>query len=266
MHQVVNLPYGAVLLKNFLTREQQTALINDIANTHNKTGNNIGECSYAPNALFTYNAGTRMPYVISAEKSPQITNILNFGEAIANVINDLKKTDCYKSSIYKFKISDHDRMQADSIYCVSYNDAGHCYRHTDLWGSWVVGASFGLSCDFRYGLNKTRADNFIRVDESNYDDFTSFKSLKKIKLMNTDIVIKIMNGDILVFNGNLLYHEVTKIYDDPPEFWNTIPNIDKRIKRINLQFRDSRTIDENINHTSNNELNMHNMANMNLML
>ena len=251
---IIELPYGAVLLKNFINSDQQFEFVNDLLHLHKLSGNRVGDNNNRPNPLFTYNAGNRMNYycknVDSKIKSDldkkSINNILKLGEMASEILNDVKKNDKYKSNVYKFKITKDDDddienviMKSDSMYCVSYNKGNTCYRHIDGWYSWVVGVSFGLSSDFRYGFRKDITEEHIEATESNAH--TLKKAYKK-----KDIIVKIDSGDILLFNGNLLHHSVTKIYDNLPPFWQRLDNYDERIKRICLQFRDSRTIDSDL--------------------
>ena len=142
---------------------------------------------------------------------------------------------------------------------VLVRNGGRCYRHADYWNSWVVAVSFGNSCDFRYGIHPKESEKFIEVNEENFNNMK--KAYKK-----EDIVVRVNSGDILIFNGNLLYHSVIKIYDELPKFWSQLDNINLNINRICLQFRDSRTIDNKKLNTKDpvtlNAINMENMQQM----
>jgi hypothetical protein len=254
---VFNLPYGVVLIKGILNENQQMELANDLLHIHKLNGGNIIESPVHPNPMFTYNscnnAMMRM-YAVDTKLNDaldiqKMTNVLKFGETISDIINNAKQNDAYKNSIYKFKIIDNDEtknvnLKADSMYCVSYNNGGKCYRHADYWNSWVIAASFGLSCDFRYGKHPNESKEYIKVTDENIN------SLKKA-YKKEDIILRINSGDVLIFNGNLLYHSVTKIYEELPTFWLKMENVNPKINRICLQFRDSRTIDNEETNTKN---------------
>jgi signal peptidase I len=80
---------------------------------------------------------------------------------------------------------------------------------------------------------------------------------------NLDVVVKLESGDVIIFNGNKLYHSITKTYDDEPIFWNKIKKIPEYIKRVNLQYRDSRIFDFDGNDPNVRQLAEINMNNMN---
>lgn len=209
--------------------------------------------------------------VDNLKKSTDINSLLTLGEQIAQIVNDVKQSDPFKLTPYKFKLHENiDYYNADALYCISYPKEGSPYRYTDLWNSWVMGISFGASCDFRYGLNKNNSEFELRIEESEYDILNNdvIKFTKKMK-KGSDIVVKIGPGDVIVFNGNLLYHSVSKIYDDCPKYisdsieeYNVMKG--KNICRMNIQYRDSRTMDDNIFDENIQKLHANNIENMRL--
>jgi len=253
----VHLPYGAILLKGFFSEQQQIELITDIFDTYAKLNSAVLNSNVAPNAMFTYNAGNRMQLyckeVVKKNNDKDdnaINNIISVGEKIAAAFNKEKE------KVYNF--AGYDVLQADAMYCVSYNNNGSCYRHTDLWKSWVVGASFGLACDFRYGIGKNESAEAVYINGENNAEY-----LDELKVGNKDVICKIESGDVLIFNGHMLYHSVVKIYDGLPLFWDKIKNAHMLINRLNLQFRDSRIMNTNLNDVIvNTQQDANNMANL----
>lgn len=279
---IIQLPYGAILLKNIIDENQQIEIIDSIIKLHtlNAMPNQINSAKYAPNALFTYNAGNGMSaYCKGVQNNNYIKNdidlLLNLGEQIAQIINDVKKDDPYKNTPYKFKLDENiERNNADALYCIAYTKNSSCYRHTDLWNSWVMGISFGASCDFAYGLNKTAADENmqVRINESDYDTLNEniIKFTKKLK-KGSDIITKVSSGDIIIFNGNLMYHSVPHIYDDCPNYISNVietnPNFTgKQIERINIQYRDSRTMNSTLHAPNVSLLYANNIENLNISM
>lgn len=256
--QIYELPFGVVLVKNFLNDDDQESLMKDILKVYERNGMPYNADEYSPNALFSYNAGRygRTMYeikdnIMNKECLASIKNIMKVGENIADIANNVKENDKYVNSLYKFvipnvpltedKVCEGIKMNGNSVYCVSYNTGGQCYRHADYWNSWVFGVTLGHSCDFRYGIHAEETREYKRIK------LEKVKRYKKA-YKNKDIIVKVDSGDVVIFNGNLLYHAVTHIYDELPEYWSGL-NTHGYINRVCLQYRDDRTIDNDATNT-----------------
>lgn len=253
------LPFGVVLLKNFIDVEDQEKLLQDIIKIYDRNGAHNIRDNAAPNPMFSYNIITQDSYWQSIdsklldEDKETIDNIMSHGKNISSVVNDIKENDKYKHSLYKYHIPDEPltedklyeetpkvEMNADALYCVSYDDDGKCYRHSDYWNSWVFAVTLGHSCDFRYGIHLEETEKYKIID------LNKIKRYKKA-YKDKDIIVRVESGDVVVFNGNLLYHSVTKIYDDLPEYWRDNQKY-PYVNRICMQYRDNRTLN---NHKTN---------------
>ena len=264
--EIIKLPFGVILLKNFFDDDEQKGIVEELLHLHTLNDSRVVDTSINPNPMFAYDidpkyAGIHLEIkdkLSSPADHTAIERMLRVGKDIATVANHAKENDEYERSMYKFHIPierpvegtegaesaegakdagiEKRHVNADTIYCVSYDSDGKCFRHADYWNSWVFGASFGHASDFRYGIRPDQTEKHKRVKPKR-----AHKLKKAYK--DRDIVVRVESGDVLIFNGNVLFHSVIKIYEDLPEFWEQLEGRHPKVNRICLQFRDKRTAD-----------------------
>lgn len=261
--EIIKLPFGVVLLKNFFDDDEQKGIVEQLLHLHTLNESRVVDTSISPNPMFAYDIDPKYAQIhleikdklSSPADHAAIEYLLRIGKDIAAVANHAKQNDEYERSMYKFHIpterpvecvetaeSAEDKeiekrhVNADTIYCVSYDSDGKCFRHADYWNSWVFGASFGHASEFRYGIRPDQTEKHKRVK------LERAHKLKKA-YKDRDIIVRVESGDVLIFNGNVLFHSVTKIYEDLPEFWERLEGRHPKVNRICLQFRDKRTAD-----------------------
>jgi len=109
-----------------------------------------------------------------------------------------------------------EKMNIDNCYTQLYPQDGKALCHVDGYLDWVVSLSIGCACDFTVGATKNKPSDTVRLN----------------------------SGDVAIFNGGKVFHEVTKIHaDTEPSFWKLKEVETYGFARCNVQLRDSTSLD-----------------------
>jgi alkylated DNA repair dioxygenase AlkB len=125
-----------------------------------------------------------------------------------------------------YEISTNEKLEKDyispknfdpkALYSIMYHENAKLQQHQDGTLGWVLLVSIGDSCVFKYSETQN----------------------------SSQIELKIDSGDIILFNGQKLFHGVERIIPNTaPKWWKNSETYG--MARFNIQFRDSKTWNQN---------------------
>jgi len=214
---VLPLEHGVVLFKNCLSEDEQMGIYQQCLELGNDSYRNLilHKTQYLnathPIGVLSYN-WNGLGLATNNEKVRPPQDLLQFGSDMFKRVYKLSKTltafkiwDDQHSPEFKFPSS----YNPNSLNGIMYSKNATLASHVDGPLGWVLSVSIGDSALFFYSLENGKERTEIKID----------------------------SGDVVIFNGQKLFHGIDKIYPNTaPKFWKEIK--DKSGDRFNLQFRD----------------------------
>ncbi|WP_419834542.1 alpha-ketoglutarate-dependent dioxygenase AlkB [Endozoicomonas atrinae] len=235
--------------KNCLDEEGQIAFVKECTSLmkedcnakllSNLTGDTY---DFAQSVLF-YNWPSQ-PESLKLIESAKPDGILNLGDqlhqkAYREFSSTGQSTDNEEQSVVNIPESFSPR----ALYGILYQPGSSFGAHQDGANGWTIALSLGSDADFFYlSLEASqRIAQRIKKHEKSEGRRATNEIITQSVRQEPDSernYIRVKSGDALLFNGGQLFHGVSKVYSDTPEFWKNSIFAKNGMTRFNLQFRD----------------------------
>ena len=214
----IYLPHEVILIKRALSEDEQKILLRRFIPSAEEIKNRTDQslCSKESNrcTLYSWNLG----------ETPGDNEVSDLGDQLfkraANKLDAFQRMKSFAETPQPLKIT-KNKFNNVAVHGVLYNKDGFLQSHLDksfinfngeqveMETEWVISISIGNSALFRYEVEKSQ------------------------QKQQTTLLIE--SGDVILFNGGYLLHEVTVLQNTSPEWSREIFGGFER--RFNLQFR-----------------------------
>jgi alkylated DNA repair dioxygenase AlkB len=213
---VIFAPLGVVVLKRALGSDEQLGIIHTLLEMSNPINMTADHAYHMP--LFMYNWPSRYAASYKPKVNGKPVHLLEFGQKMfdkcAQYVSKAKEVGAFDKKEYDAldaQLKCPMKYKPEALYAIVYGAKGALQSHQDGQMGWVLGLSMGDSCDFFFSKTLEGGRHTVRLD----------------------------SGDLILFNGQTLFHGVTKIHaGTAPAFFKTKNGIPANVSRINLQYRD----------------------------
>jgi alkylated DNA repair dioxygenase AlkB len=213
---VIFAPLGVVILKRALGEDEQLGIIHTLLEMSPPINMAAGYTAHMP--LFMYNWPSRYAASYKPKVAGKPTHLLEFGQKMydrcAGYVSKAKDVGAFDMKEYNSLPAELQcpmKYKPEALYAICYGSKGALVSHQDGQMGWVLGLSMGESCDFFFSKTQEGGRQTVKLE----------------------------SGDLILFNGQTLFHGVSKIHEgSAPAFWSTKNGIPANVGRINLQYRD----------------------------
>ncbi|MFK0573694.1 alpha-ketoglutarate-dependent dioxygenase AlkB [Endozoicomonas sp.] len=131
-----------------------------------------------------------------------------------------------------------------SLYGILYQPGSGFGAHQDGANGWTIALSLGADADFFYfslesSKKISQRINEYEESEGKRADRNIIREFSKLEPESEKRHVRISSGDAILFNGGQIFHGVSKVYSETPEFWKDSVFDRHGMSRFNLQFRDT---------------------------
>jgi len=210
-----------ILVKDCLSIDEQVGMYQQVNEAKNpkQVFARFSNGGTHPISLFYWNwtNGTGYPQLNGTVKPEEL---LAFGKMMFDRAAEYRKRQ-EKEGVWEERDQRHDyrcpdNYNPDSLISLLYPHNGTLHSHQDGVAGWVLGLTIGDSILFSFGTATKGSHN------------------------DGQMQVRLDSGDIILFNGQKLFHSVDKVIPDTaPGFWIDKTVDTKGFARFNLQFRET---------------------------